>query len=154
KYLNSGIYNTATGTALSWNSQAVLSGTLTGKLDGELLWNNEVNVPKDSTAAINFTGSTGVKWMSGTLRGAGILSNLGKITFANTSNIIIYDETTLNNEGLLNFETNKELYVTNGIINNQPEGIIDFLSDEANISYSGGSLHVLNNYGLIKKSAG
>src|SRR5690606_37206808 len=120
--------------------------------DGELLWTNIVNVPADTTATFNFTGNTGVNWSNGALRSGGTLVNKSKITLISDLNKIIYDNTIFNNEGVINFESIGNLYITDGTLNNQKTGLIDLRSDGNNITYSGGSRHILNNFGLIKRS--
>lgn len=154
KYLNDGIYNVADGTSLKWNSQIVLSGTLTGILDGEVLWNKEVNVPSGTTANFDFTGTTGVNWSKGSLNGGGTLVNKSEITMLTSESKHIHNYTNLNNEGVINYESTGVLYVNNGSINNKSTGVIDLISDGDFLSYTGGSSYVLNNLGLLKKSAG
>src|SRR5690606_5039785 len=124
KNLNDGVYNVDSDASLQWNSQTVLSGTLTGILDGTISWNSEVNVPEDNTATFNFTGDTGVNWTAGNLRGGGTLINQSEITLLSTSYKYFYDNTLLNNEGNFNIESSGALFITNGTFNNQTSGII------------------------------
>src|SRR5690606_8402815 len=154
KNLNDGVYNVSIGASLQWSSQIVPSGTLTGVLDGAISWNNIVNVPISTTAIFNFTGSNGVNWTGGNLNGGGTLINQSEITLLTNSYKYIYGDTTLNNTGFINLEGTGAFFVTDGIINNQATGVIDLIADGADISYSGGSTHILNNFGLLKKSAG
>src|SRR5690606_37609165 len=151
KYLNSGTYNVSTAASLQWNSQIVLSGTLIGVLNGPISWNSIVNVPEDSMATFNFTGSTSVNWTASNLNGGGTLINKSKITLLSTSYKYFYDNTLLNNEGSFNIESSGSLFITNGTFNNQLSGVIELKVDNSTISYSGGSTHILNNYGLIKQ---
>src|SRR5690606_33449775 len=152
KNLNDGVYNVDSDASLQWNSQTVLSGTLTGILDGTISWNSEVSVPEDNTATFNFTGDTGVNWTAGNLRGGGTLINQSEITLLSTSYKYFYDNTLLNNEGNFNIESSGALFITNGTFNNQTSGIIELGADGSTISFSGGSRHILNNSGLIKQS--
>ena len=154
KYLNGGIYNVSSGASFKWNTSIVISGTLTGILDGDISWNNSLNVPVDTIAKFNFTGSTGVNWNDGNLAGGGTLVNQSEITLLTTQVRQINDNTSLNNENEFNIEDTGQLRVENGIFNNQFSGVIDFKVDGASITYYGGNNHVLNNLGLIKKSAG
>src|SRR5690606_17735511 len=111
-------------------------------------------VPISTTATFNFTGSNGVNWTGGNLNGGGTLINQSEITLLTNSYKYIYGDTTLNNTGFINLEGTGAFFVTDGIINNQATGVIDLIADGADISYSGGSTHILNNFGLLKKSAG
>src|SRR5690606_16666796 len=150
KNLTDGVYNVAAGASLIWNSQVVCAGNLTGLLNGEILWNNEVNVPTSTTATFNFTGSTGINWSDGSLRGGGTLVNQNEITLINTESKYLYDNTSLNNNGTINYESTGLLYITDGYLNNQTNGVIDLKSPGNNITYYGGVTHVFNNYGLLK----
>ncbi|WP_169718942.1 beta strand repeat-containing protein [Aequorivita capsosiphonis] len=152
KYLNDGIYDVATGTSLTFNTQIVLSGTLTGALDGEILWNSEVNVPTGTSANFDFTGSTGVNWSNGSLSGEGTLVNKSMISMVTSNSKYIFNNTKLNNEGIINYESDGLLYINDGTINNQPTGLIDFQADGTTMSYTAGATHVLNNFGLLKRS--
>lgn len=152
KYLNNGIYNVNAGSSLNWNSQIILTGNLTGNLDGQLIWNAEVNVPSEITANFDFTGTTGVHWVNGSLDGAGILVNKSEITLLSTSSKYINSNTILNNEGLINYESSGVMFINNGTVNNQPTGIMDLKADGTSMAYNGGSTHILNNFGLLKRT--
>lgn len=152
KYLNDGIYQVATGTSLKFNTQIVLSGTLTGALDGEILWNSEVNVPTGTSANFDFTGSTEVNWSNGSLIGEGTLVNKSMINLETSNSKYILASTTLNNEGIINYNSDGILYINDGTINNQPTGLIDFKADGTTMSYTAGATHVVNNFGLLKRS--
>ena len=154
KNLNDGIYNVASGASILWDTQIVLSGTLTGNLSSPIYWNNDVNVPASTTANFNFTGIAGIKWNSGNLNGGGTLNNNSKITLISSQTKFVKDNTIFNNEGVLNFEEVGQLYIYDGILNNQTSGVIDFKVDDTGISYYYGNMHIFNNLGLLKKSAG
>ncbi len=153
KYLNDGSYNVSNGASLKWETQIVPSGILTGVLDGEISWLERVSLPDDNTATFNFTGNTGVNWKGGRLDGGGTLINKSEITMLTVYSISIHDNTKLNNEGNFNIESSTTLSIEDGIFNNQSSGVIDFRVD-GSISYYIGSVHILNNMGLLKKSGG
>jgi hypothetical protein len=152
KYLTGGIYNVSTGSFLTLTTQVFCADTLTGILDGELVWSNEINIPSTTSAIFDFTGVSGINWNVGNLRGSGTLVNKSAINITTTSSKYLYDDTVLTNEGTINIQGAGQLYVTDGIINNQETGVIDMQVDNGNITYTGGSLHELNNYGLIRRT--
>ena len=154
KNFNGGVYNVTSGSALVVSTTGMnVSGTLTGTLDGALNWTGNFSVP--TTATFNFTGATGVNWISGSLLGGGTLFNASTINFtAGGSRYISGTVTTLANTGTLNFSSGGYLYLyDNTTLNNQTSGVIDFQSDPI-ISYSGSGTFKITNAGLIKKTAG
>lgn len=95
-----------------------------------------------------------VNWVYGVLTGGGTMTNQGTIDFTSTNIKSIIGNTVLNNEGIINITSAGGLYITDGVVNNQTNGIIDIQWDGVAMAYSGGSIHNLNNYGTIKKSEG
>ncbi|TXD90300.1 T9SS type A sorting domain-containing protein [Subsaximicrobium wynnwilliamsii] len=152
KNLNGGMYNVSVGSSLQWNSNTVISGTLTGNLTGEIDWLNDITIPNATTGTFNFTGNSGVKWSSGNLTGGGTLVNKSLIFLrtANTKSII--GATTLNNEGDFNITDGGDFNITDGIFNNQSAGTIDMQGAEGNISYTGSASRILNNFGMLKRT--
>ena len=155
KYLTNGMYNVATDAELNWNTEVVCEGTLTGKLDGEIFCStSSTKIPTTKTATFNFTGTAGVNWAYLDIEGGGTLINKGKISLTASSHKFLKENTTLNNEGVMNFEGTGNFYISNGTINNQPIGVLDFKTAGGNINYnSSEGVHILNNFGLIKATS-
>ena len=150
--LTSGVYNVSSGGELRWASTVSCTGILTGTIEGNLNWAGTVNVA--TAATFNFSGTQGLNWSSNFLSGGGTLTNKGTINLISTGSKIITEDTTLNNEGTINITTTGDLYITDGVVNNQESGIIDLQSDGGNITFSGGTTHILNNSGIIKRTIG
>ena len=150
KNLTDGTYNVSSGAALDWDSLIVPSGVLSGTIDGALNWNDTVSVP--GTAAFNFTGSGNVNWVSSILNGGGVLTNQSTLNLITTNNKSILEDTTLNNTGIINIVDAGDLFITQGIVNNQGSGVIDLQVNNGNITMSGGTSNILNNIGLIKRT--
>ena len=153
KTFDGGIYNVATTSEFILGILINVSNTLTGLLNGPMTWANNISVP--TTAAFNFTGTTGVNWPSGSLLGGGTLTNQSTINLTTAgSRYISGTITTLANSGLIKAANGGYLYLYNDAsINNLATGVIDFQSD-CILSYSGGGNFSIINDGLIKKSAG
>ena len=154
KNLTDGTYNVFNGATLDWDGTINLLGTLTGTIDGTLNWNNIVNVAATTSATFNFTGSGSFNWTNSNLSGGGTLINQSTINLTTTALKVITGDTTLNNEGTINITSVGDLWVVQGILNNQTSGIIDLQGDNGDISFSGGTSHIFNNFGLLKKSSG
>ncbi|HEX8563305.1 MAG TPA: hypothetical protein VF676_10035, partial [Flavobacterium sp.] len=150
--LDNGIYNVAAGTVLHWASTQIATGILSGLVDGEIRWTSTVNVPAAQSTTFNFTGTGAINWLQGTLGGSGTLTNESKIQLSSTSNKLIIGGTTLNNQELITFIDGGDLYIADATLNNMPDGTIDMQFLGGNLSYTGGGSHVLNNYGIIKKT--
>ncbi len=155
KYLTNGTYNVSPGSELTFltpaDHETVLSGTLTGVLNGDLNWKCKFSVPNSAT--FNFTGNNGVNWSDyGILMSGGTLTNLGDITVTGDGSKYINDQSTLNNEGTMRFQGTGEFYINHGTMNNQSTGIMDIQSPYAYFSYGNGATHILHNYGLIKNT--
>ena len=154
KSLTNGDYNVVPGSLLIWGSTTNISGTLQGTLDGNINWSSVVNVPAATTAIFDFSGAGGVNWTISNLTGGGTLVNKSPLNLTTTSGKSILGLTTLNNEGTFTNTSTGNLFLSDGIFNNQPTGVIDLQVDGGHISYSGGTSRILNNFGLIKKSGG
>lgn len=153
KNFDGGTYNVAAGSQLILNGPINVSNILTGLLDGAMTWADNVSVA--TTATFNFTGATGVNWISGRLLGGGILTNASTINFANNgSRYISGTVTTLANTGLITMPNGGYLYLYDDtVLDNKATGVVDFQSDFV-VSYSGSGVFKIINAGLIKKSAG
>jgi hypothetical protein len=150
KNLTDGTYNISSGAVLDWDNLVSLSGDITGVIDGALNWDNVVSVP--GLATLNFTGSGNVNWNSGTLNGGGVLTNQSTLNLITTNNKSIIEDTTLNNSGTINIVDAGDLFITQGIVNNQVSGVIDLQVNNGHITMSGGTSNILNNAGLIKRT--
>ncbi len=149
KYLTDGTYNVSPGARLYWYTEVVCEGTLSGVLDGELYCSNaSTKIAPGKTAIFDFTGSTGVIWQNLDITGSGTLINRGEITLNGGANKFLKQNTTLNNEGIMNFEEPGNLYVENGTINNQSSGIMDLQVGGIYLSGTG----ALFNNGLLKRT--
>ncbi|WP_353779314.1 HYR domain-containing protein [Winogradskyella sp. 3972H.M.0a.05] len=152
KNLTGGVYNVSPGAAFDWDGLVTLLGTLTGTVDGDLNATNTIAVDLDTTATINIAGTGNANWVSGILNGGGTLINQSIINLTGTGSKSILGDTTLNNEGLINFTASGDLFISQGILNNQASGVIDLMTDASNLTWSGGTSHILNNFGLIRRS--
>lgn len=148
--LQGGTYNVSSAGILNWSNAVNISGELTGVIEGSLNWMGTVSVIDQ--ASFNFSGSKGLNWMSWTLLGGGTLTNRSILNLAGTSLKRIDQNTTLDNEGVIIILSTGDLDIFDGVLNNKASGIIDFQSDGANIGYLGGTVHMLNNFGTIKKT--
>lgn len=148
--LEGGVYNVVSGATLDWAATVSLSGTLTGNVQGDLIWRSLVNVLNSAT--FNFSGNKTVKWVNGRLTGGGTLNNQSEIEIQN-NNVTIENVTTLTNNGQIILVGTGDIYIsTNATLNNNTNGIIDFKGDGSGFSASGGMPRILNNKGLIKTS--
>lgn len=150
KTFNDGVYNVSSGALMNLSTKIISSGALSGVLAGPMSWNNELNVAKDITASLSFTGATGLNWASGSLVGGGTLINTSKLNMTTTSNKNITEGSTLNNTGTLNCVDSYTLYIYEGILNNQSSGIINIQALPNFAPYSSNT-HRMINSGLIKK---
>ena len=148
--LNGGVYNVSTGAILEWGSILTVTGTLTGLVNGQIDWAGTVTVP--TIAQWNFTGAGNINWSTGTLNGGGTATNNFVMNLSTSANKSLAGATTFNNTGTINMVFSGDLYVTDGVLNNQPTGVIDLQAVSGNLSYSGTGSHVMNNYGLIKRT--
>ncbi|WP_353777179.1 T9SS type A sorting domain-containing protein [Winogradskyella sp. 3972H.M.0a.05] len=151
--LADGVYNVSSVGVLNWNSSMSLSGILSGTIDGTLNWGNTsetVSVPVSAT--LNFLGSGIFNWTGGRLDGGGVLTNQSTINLTTIGTKVIQGDTTLNNVGTINITSGGDLFINQGILNNQASGVIDMQFNEGNITNAGGTSNILNNSGLIQRS--
>lgn len=149
KNFTGGSYIVSAGTILDWDLITV-SGFLMGTVEGDLNWNNSIEIPVSAT--FNFSGSGSINWIAGALTGGGVLTNESTINLIGGSGKSISDNTTLNNAGSLNLGGTifSDLTLSGGsILNNLVGGIIDIQADGITI---GGSAGVITNSGLIKRT--
>ncbi|WP_138435196.1 beta strand repeat-containing protein, partial [Winogradskyella algicola] len=151
KILNNGTYNVFTGATLDWDTASIISGDLTGTLDGAMNWNNNVTVAAGDTAGTNFTQN--FNWNSGIITGGGTLNNLGTITLTGNAGKTLSGGTTINNSGTVEIISTGDFFMVGAttVLNNLTSGIIDLQADGGNITWSSVP-GVLNNQGLIKKT--
>ncbi len=154
KYFNGGVYNVSAGSSLICSASGMnISGTLTGTLDGPLVWTGNFSVA--TTATFDFAGTSGVNWNSGYLFGGGILTNASTLNLSTAgSRYISGTVTTLANTGTINFPDGGYLFLYNDTtLDNKTTGVIDFQSN-AIISYNGSGAFKITNAGTITKSEG
>lgn len=150
KTFSGGVYNVTDGNVLSLDNLINVSGTLTGALNGAMNWKSNLSVA--TLATFNFSGTNPLNWNSGTLMGAGTLTNNGKISLLTNGSRYILGGTTLKNVGIVTMPSEGYLYLYDtSIFDNTSTGIFDIQSD-ATISYSGGGTHNFKNAGLLKKT--
>lgn len=92
-------------------------------------------------------------WNGGRFTSGGTVTNYGTMNFSTSTWMFVESGITFNNYGNLNL-LNGTIYLNDGTINNQSSGTIDLKNDDTSFSNSTGSIHLINNYGLIKKSVG
>jgi len=102
-----------------------------------------------------------LNWTGGELNGGGKMRNKGTINILNNAWFcVVQGNNVINNEGAINLPmvnstTNTSNFaILNGTINNLATGIIDVKGDGNALYVSTGSLHQVNNWGVIKKTAG
>jgi len=140
------------GNDLYLDHSVTCQGTLSGQLNGPINWSEHIIVESAATAIFDFDGSGGINWTGGSLRGGGTLVNKSSINLMNNNELI--QGTSLDNEGEFNFATpHHRLFFNDGIINNKATGVIDFQADGNSFGRNTSQPHVINNMGLIKKSA-
>ncbi|GEP51999.1 hypothetical protein FNO01nite_26710 [Flavobacterium noncentrifugens] len=148
--LTGGIYNVSASAVLQWVNTVSCSGILTGALNGVLDLSGTTTVT--TSATFNFTGTAGIQWKAGTINGGGTLNNNSLLNLSSGTSKVANGGTTINNSALMNMQDGGALYVNDGILNNLASGVIDIRSDNIYITWSGGGSHILNNFGLVKKS--
>ncbi|RKE98314.1 HYR domain-containing protein [Ichthyenterobacterium magnum] len=146
--LTGGTYNVFSGATLDWDSPILISGTLTGAIDGDFNWRSTTSVL--GTATFDFTGNGTVNWPSGSLAGGGVLTN-NSIIEIQIGNVFINIATTLINNDKINFSGGGDIFIsTDAVLNNTSTGVIDLQGDDSGFSGSGGLPRLLNNEGIIK----
>jgi len=101
-------------------------------------------------ATFNFSGKV-FQWIRGTLKGPGVLTNIGTLNISNPQNII-FDGGTLNNAGTVVWTGAGGISFANAaVFNNLINGVFDIQSN-ANANILG--VGAFNNMGTIRKSAG
>jgi len=146
-----GEFNVLGEATLNLNSPMTISGILSGNVFGDLNWNDDLIVP--ATAFFNFSGN-GIINCTGNLEGGGTLTNQTTINQIGGSALQVSEETTLDNEGLIQITSGPGIAIgLNSTVNNKVSGIIDLQVNGGNISSIGiVNPSILNNSGLIKAS--
>ncbi len=151
KTLNGGVYNVTSGSTLNWNTTINPSGTLTGLVNGTLVWNNVVTVT--GAATFDFSGSSGISMASATLNGNGTLTNAGIFNFVGgTKNM--GGSTVFNNSGVMTYQSGAgDFYMFDtSVFNNLEAGVFDIKSASYIFFPGNGGGQMVNNGGLFKKS--
>jgi len=149
--LNGGIYNVAAAGTLMNTQPIICSGTLTGVVDGIFTFNSDINVPV--AASFNFSGNGLINWGSGTIKGGGTLTNLGVFEFSGAwvGSRFLSESTTLVNANTLKMTSDQTVTMNGATINNLVNATIDISFPGALASGTG--INIVNNIGLLKKSA-
>lgn len=128
-------------------------------LQGSSVLNLDENFQVTDTALIA-SGAT-VNWKGGEFNGGGKMRNKGTINILNNSWFcVVQGNNVINNEGTINLPkvnstTNTSNFaILNGTINNLASGIIDVKGNGNALYVSTGTLHQVNNWGVIKKTGG
>ncbi|MFK7756280.1 MAG: hypothetical protein AB8B53_05035 [Flavobacteriales bacterium] len=146
--LEGGTYNVAEGATMQLQVAATFEGDLVGQIDGTLTQVGNITVAEGADASINFTGDEGFSWFTGNLYGGGELTNLGKMTTIGTSGKLIYEGSTLTNEGEFTM-SGGYLNIANGVFNNNENAQILIEEGSGNFTATAGNPNILNNYGDI-----
>lgn len=147
--LNGGIYNVSTGADITLGATVTTSGTLMGNLVGPMISSGILNIP--TTTTLQFSPNSNFDWPTGTITGGGNLINNSTFYFSPYGTKYLDGGTTITNVNQIIFNTDWELRVVNGTINNLASGVID-LQVACPILRNGSGTHALNNAGLIKKT--
>ena len=146
--LNGGTYNIPSTAVLAWAFPVSISGDLTGNLEGNILWGDDINV--NTSATFDFTGSGTISWNSGNIEGGGTLTNENVIIKTSGGTKRINGGTTLNNNGELRQIVGGTISVSTGsVLNNNSGGVIDLQASTSGFSNFGVAPNVINNSGNI-----
>lgn len=146
--LNGGVYNTMADATIRLSSTVNLSGTLTGTNNGSFNWTSTVT---SNNATLALTGANPVNWTDGALAGGGTLNVATTLDLTTGASKYMYNNSVLNNNGSVVQKDNGQFYITDGTLNNQA-GATWELQGSGTLSYSGGSNHFANNFGLLRKT--
>lgn len=102
-----------------------------------------------------------LNWSGGEFNGGGKMRNKGTINILNNAWFcVVQGNNVINNEGTINLPmvnstvNTSNFAIQNGTINNLATGIIDVQGNGNSFYVSTGSLHRVNNWGIIKKTGG
>jgi hypothetical protein len=146
--LTNGIYNVFSGATFNWGVTASgiePVGTLSGTIDGEMNWSNQLYV--NDIVNFDFSGTGDFNWKSGTLRGGGTLINNSVLKLNSVASKLIDENTILSNNETIELQEST-LSITSGSLQNQASGILDH---QAGIISGAGELV---NFGLLTKTLG
>ncbi|WP_299519798.1 T9SS type A sorting domain-containing protein [Winogradskyella sp.] len=150
--LSAGTYNIDTNGMLAWAFPINVTGDLTGILDGNIFWNDDIIVP--GSTAFNFTGSGSISWNSGNIEGGGTLTNENLIIKTAGGTKRISSGSTLNNNGEIRQIVGGTISIaTNSVLNNNSGGIIDLQASTSGFSNFGVSPNTFNNAGTLLSNA-
>ncbi len=143
-----GTFNVAANAVLdlTGGSDSTYAGTYTGSGQGVVRLQNGTLHIAPSGATFDFPGTL-FQWSGGNLVD-NTLTNTGVFNITGQGRLF----NTIANRGIIEDISPSNLLVTNGEIDNQPTGVIDFHSDAGLQAFFGGS--TLNNAGTVEKTAG
>lgn len=148
-----GIYNVNFGTTMNWASDLTLLGTIQGGMNGTLNISANINVDPGTIATLNLFGIGTINWLQKSLQGGGTLINKNVINLTTNQIKRIQQNSIFQNEGRLNFTSIGDLFIEDGSLNNTSLGIIDLQTDSGNIGWATGTIHSLNNEGIIMRTS-
>ncbi|NRA91073.1 MAG: T9SS type A sorting domain-containing protein [Psychroserpens sp.] len=147
-----GQYNVASGAELNWNGPIDAIGILSGSILGTLNWVDDLSIT--TNVVLQFTGNGVLSNQGGEIVGGGTITNESTIEFL-TGTVNIEDGSTLDNNGILNFEGGADLRLDpNSTLNNNASGVIEIFSNSSEISSLGvvDNTRTFNNSGLLRVS--
>ncbi|HRN99674.1 MAG TPA: hypothetical protein PLA69_10260, partial [Flavobacterium sp.] len=149
-----GIYTVAAGSGMNFQSTITLSESLSGTLAGQIVWQGNLSVPVSASFDFATVDDGSILWGSGNLTGGGVLTNNSTLKLLSASSKSIVNQTTLNNANCISIESTGDLFLVNGILNNLPSGILYFVTNGGDITFTGSALHQVNNQGTIRNIIG
>ena len=154
KNLVNGTYNVNSNAVFNWTSDVSLTGNISGIIDGNLNWNNDVIVTSPNPATFNFTGTGDFNWTNNALRGGGLLTNNSVLNLSGSGLKQVLETTYLDNTNTINFTSSGGLNLVDGFLTNYANAMIDLQADNCNIRGTQiTSAPFLNNpSGIIRRS--
>lgn len=146
-----GTYNVSAGCYLFNGLPITASGILTGVVEGGINWTSDIIIPVATT--FNFTGNGTINWAAGSIKGGGTLTNLGTLELSGgwVGNRFLSESTTIINANTMLMTSDQTVTMNGGTINNLANATIDIRFPGALAAGTG--TNILNNFGLLKKSA-
>ncbi|WP_299125350.1 T9SS type A sorting domain-containing protein [uncultured Winogradskyella sp.] len=152
KNLIDGTYNVNSNAVFNWTSDVHLKGNISGIIDGDLNWNNDVIVTSPNSATFNFTGSGNFNWTNNALRGGGSLTNNSVLNLTGSGLKKILETTYFQNTNTINFTSSGRLDIADGFLTNFAFALIDLQVGNGSISGAQITTYPFTNNGTIRRS--
>ena len=149
KNLIDGTYNVDSNAVFNWTSDVNLTGNISGIIDGDLNWNNDVIV--NTSASLNFSGLGNFNWTNNDLTGGGFLTNNSVLNLINNNNKRILGGTQFENLNTV-IMTSGHLGIDNGFFFNFGGALLDLQGNNSNITGTQITTRPLVNSGIIRQS--